>query len=103
MFSYTVVLTVIFLVNLILSATNATKLKESLQRYFFCEQGGYNPSNPCNRSDIEDLTYPSLEIMSNILQAMFPVVNMIYVVNIQELKNLWRGKVVIKSSLYLQS
>ena len=99
MFCYTMVFAVIFIVYFTLSARNASMLAKSLQKYFFCEQGGHNPRNPCSRSEIEDLTYPSLEIMSNIFQALFPVVTMIYVVNIQELKALRRGKgVVIKSS-----
>ena len=83
------VLAVTSITTFILNTTNAVQLLESIQRYFFCEQGGHNPSNPCSSSDIVRNSYPWITCLSNFLLAMLPVVNLVYAVRIQELQTLW--------------
>ena len=73
-----------------ISARNPSQFIESIQTYFFCEQGGHNASNPCSRSEIENRNHPSLEVLASLMVAIFPVVNLLYAVNIQELKELSR-------------
>ena len=75
-----------------MASKNAAKLFDDVQEYFCCELGGHNPGNPCSRSKIGNLSDLGLEILLYILLALFPVVNLIYAVNVQELKELWRGK-----------
>ena len=65
---------------------------DSVEKHFLCEQGGHNPSHPCNHSDIENQTYPSLIIFVFVVFAMLPAINMVYVVNIKELKEFWRKR-----------
>ena len=83
-------LILLYIILLTLLSPNNSQKKDIFERYFLCEQGGHNPSNPCSHSEIEDLHYPSLEILVNTFESLFPVVNLMYVVNIQELKEVWR-------------
>ena len=89
MFCYYVALAAIALTSFTLSTRNAPLFVKTVQRYFFCEHGGHNPSKPCIRSDFEKLAYPSVSTLSFICLALYPVVNLLYAVNIQELKDLW--------------
>ena len=73
-----------------MASRNAPELNDSIHEYFCCEQGGHNPDNPCSRSEIGDLSDFCLKIVLYILMALFPVVNLIYAVNVQELKELWK-------------
>ena len=73
-----------------INSKNPSMLIDNIQTYFFCEQGGHNASNPCSRSEIENQNHPSLEVISHLMVAIFPLVNLLYAVNIQELKELSR-------------
>ena len=66
-------------------------LKDKLQTFLICELGHHNSSNPCIFSDPDSLVYDLLQIMAYLLLHLLPVVNLLYVVNIQELKNLWKN------------
>ena len=82
------VLAVISLTVLTLFSRNSSQLVESIRKYFICEQGGQNLNNPCNRSDINRLSNPWVSTLSYITLSLFPVMNLLYTVNIQELKKL---------------
>ena len=97
-FCYYVILAVFFISRFTMASRNAPELSYSIHEYFCCEQGGNNPSNPCSRSEIGDLGDLWLEIVLFISLALFPVVNLLYAGNIQELKDMWR-KIVPKASL----
>ena len=85
------VLSVVDLTSYTNVARNGPVLRESVQRYFFCEQTGRDSSKPCNRSEFENMTNAAETTLSYILLiAIFPVVNLLYIVNIQELKELCR-------------
>ena len=102
-FSYYVVLAVVALTVLTMASRNSSQLVKSILRYFFCEQGGHNPSSPCSRSDIEHLGHPSIEALSYILLALLPVVNLLYAVNIAELKELWIERNACRKKSYQTS
>ena len=88
-FLYYLVAAVINLTTLTLFARNASVVANNLQRYFFCEQGGFNPSNPCSLPN--DIYHrPYISSLGHILLSLLPVVNLIYAVNIKELKEVWR-------------
>ena len=53
------------------------------RRYFFCERGGYDPSNECSLPYGEILISHLMQTLSFVLAAMFPVVSLIYAVSIQ--------------------
>ena len=98
-FCYYVVLTVIALTSFTLATRNTGVIVNSAKRYFLCEQNGHDPSEPCSRSELERLMNPTGITLSFILaMALFPVVNLVYIVNIQELKELWRKCLVKMSS-----
>ena len=88
-FSYYVVLAVVGLSVFTIGTTGSSRLVKGILRYFFCEQGGHNPSSPCSRSDVENMSLVSMQALSHILLAFLPVVNLLYAVNIAELKELW--------------
>ena len=99
-FCYYVMLSVVDLTTYTMIARNSPVLRESLQRYFFCEQSGRDSSKPCNRSEFENMTNASGITLSYILLlAVFPVVNLVYIVNIQELKEIWRKYFTLKKPL----
>ena len=84
------ILSVISLTSFTLFSRSSSQLIESVKRNFICEQEGRNRSNPCSRSDIEDLGNPSVKTLSFILLALLPVVNLLYAVSIQDLKEFWK-------------
>ncbi len=57
---------------------------EDLTNYFVCEARGN--TNGCSKSDISQLDIESLVIVSFILIGIYPMVNLIYVIQIAELK-----------------
>jgi len=85
-FSYCVVQSSIFLTEFTLSTRNSDNLISGIQIYFLCEQGGIDPDNPCSRDYLVNL-YPSISTLSYVLLALFPVVNLIYAINLKELKD----------------
>jgi len=93
--SFYVVLLTIALTAYTLSTRNMDNLISGIQTYFFCEQSGYNPDNPCNRDYLTNLN-PSISTLTYVLLALFPVINLIYAINIMELKN-FINKCLLKS------
>ena len=87
--SYYLVVAVINLTTLTLSGRNTSVVANNLQKYFFCEQGGFNPSNPCSLPN-DIYHHPYISSLGHILLSLLPIVNLIYAVNIKELKEVWR-------------
>ena len=88
-FSYYLVAAVINLTAFTLSIRNTSVVATNLKKYFFCEQGGFNPSNACNvPNDIYH--HPYISSLGYILVSLLPIVSLIYAVNIVELKEVWR-------------
>ena len=94
-FSYYLVAAVVNLTILTLFARNASVVANNLQKYFFCEQGGFNPSNPCSLPN-DIYNQPYISSLGHILLSLLPIVNLIYAVNIVELKEVWRKKFLRK-------
>ena len=84
-FSYYIVLSSVALTTFTLSTRNIDILIRGIQEYFFCEQGGFDPEDRCTR-DYLKYAYPSLSTISYALLGLFPVVNLIYAINLKELK-----------------
>ena len=59
---------------------------EGILQYFSCEEGGI--ANNCSRSDFEfeEHNNPVLVTLSYVLLGLFPITNLIYAVNIQDLR-----------------
>ena len=66
-----------------LSQRSLHLLRKELQIYFMCESQGHNPDNPCDRSQFERFTYPTVFILSLSFVLLAPVVNFLFLVNFQ--------------------
>ena len=89
--TYYVVLSVFSLTAFTINSINATNFISSLFRYFACEESGYNSEMPCDRSQFTQFGYPGITAVAGILFSLFPVVNLVYVVNITELRKKWNA------------
>ena len=90
-FCYYVVLCVVALTSYTVTTKNTPIMVKSAKKHFFCEQSGHDPNEPCSRSEFEKLTNASgITLSYTLLMAVFPAVNLVYVVNIRELKELWK-------------
>ena len=76
---------------LTIGARNAELFEARLENYFFCELSGHDPNNPCDRKSFSEISYPDLTVLAFALLGIFPVVNMVYAVNIKELKEKFRN------------
>lgn len=52
-----------------------------LEQYFVCELSGHDPSNPCDRNKFRQLSNPGVTTATFILLGLFPLFNLIYVLN----------------------
>lgn len=64
----------------------ADLFQSELTKYFMCEFNGHNPLNPCNRTAIEAIENDALSILVYTLAGILPVVNLIFVINIQDVR-----------------
>lgn len=87
-FVYYVLLTVISLVAFSLSIKHKDQFISKVGEYFHCESHGVNPNSHCDEFVDSYLKHRQVALvsMSHILLGLYPVVNLIYVVNIRELK-----------------
>ena len=69
-----------------IATRNSELFVEELLNYFACEGKGNDPNNPCDRNTFRQLSYPWLSAVSFVLLYVLPFVNLVYVLNIKELK-----------------
>ena len=78
---------VIGLIAFTVGARDATALEQDLTNYFICESRGIQSGVTCPRDFTSALIQvDALVDVSVVLLAIYPIVNLVYVVNIQELK-----------------
>ena len=97
---YYVLLVVISLTGFTVSLRSSGLYIGALLEYMQCEATGVDPENPCNRASFEEQTYPGLTTLAYVLLWIFPAVNLIFAVNISELKEkfkTWRGQAPTKN------
>ena len=97
-FCYYVVLSIVALTTFTVFTRDTPLLLNAVQRYFFCEQSGHNSSNPCDLGKFEKLTSTEGITLAFVLLMMFSMVNLIYIVSIEEIKNLSTSRFVKKKS-----
>lgn len=90
MFCYYVVLAAVSLTAFTLSIRELSTLFHHIVQYYICEQGGHDPDAPCSRAAFEALQKPGITTLSYILLGLFPVVNLVYALNVQELREMCR-------------
>ena len=92
---YYILLAMVALSGVSVPLRNAEPLTNAITEYWNCEAAGIVPENPCNRAPLEQQTNPALTTISYVLLWIFPAVNLIFAINISELKqkfNTWRGQ-----------
>lgn len=57
-----------------------------LAQYFTCEQSGHDPSNPCDRKPFEEAVSSTLVILSYAFSGTQPLVNLVFAVNVNDIK-----------------
>lgn len=82
---YCIVLSTVALTAFTLSTRDTPAFVRNIGLYFLCEQRGHDPENPCSRDYIKN-SDSVLTMLSYVLLSLFPVVNLIYAINIRELK-----------------
>ena len=102
-FCYYVLLTVVTLTSFTIATRNSELLAEHLLNYFACEGRGNDPNNPCDRNTFRQLTYPWLTAVSIVLIHMLPAINLVYALNIKELKEKFNITKAIKFSRTAQT
>jgi len=67
---------------------NGTLFAAAIAEYWRCESAGLNSENSCDglRDSLRQLTNPGLTSASYILLGIFPAVNLIFAVNVKEIK-----------------
>ena len=75
---------------------NSEPFTEALSNYFVCEGRGYDPNNPCDRNIFRQYSNPELTTISFVLIDIFPVINLVYALNIREMKDKFRSSVMMK-------
>ena len=68
--------------------TNRKGISADLTEYFVCESVGVEPGKVCEKTFVR----PPLEIAVNVgfvLLGLYPIVNLVYVVNIRAMKERW--------------
>ena len=85
-FCYYVLLTAVAFTSLTLRLRSSELFAEQLSNYFVCEERGNDPNNPCDRNTFRQLTFPWWSVVSFALIFLLPAVNLVYALNIKELK-----------------
>ena len=87
-FCYYVLLVVIALIAFSATTRNGVQFAAALADYWRCELTGVDPENPCDelRASLERLSFPILTSCAYILLGISPAVNLVFAVNISELK-----------------
>lgn len=83
-FCYYVVLGVIALTTFTLATRNEERLLDEIRDHFLCEAPGTGAD--CPTTEFKALSFPWLNAISYILLGLFPAINLIFAVNIKELK-----------------
>ena len=87
-FCYYVLLATIALTAFTVTTRNVGQFAAAVADYWRCELTGVDSETPCNGliASFRDLTNPVLTSFSYILLGIFPAVNLVFAVNISELK-----------------
>ena len=85
---YYILLGVVAFSAFTVTTRNGTLFATAIAAYWRCESAGLNSENSCDglRDSLRQLTNPGLASASYILLGIFPAVNLIFAVNVKEIK-----------------
>lgn len=78
-----------------LGTRNISSFRTAVFINFICESFGYNPDAPCDRSLIDSLKYPGVNLVAYLMLELFPVINFTYVIKFRVLKK-WFCRYVLR-------
>ena len=84
---YYVIITLVSLTGLTIASREGPAFAKEVVRYFTCELRGYNPSHPCDRSQLDKRHHPGLVSISFIFVGLYPLVNFFFTTNLTEVKD----------------
>lgn len=90
-FAYYFALEVVGFIVFSIAQRNAAPLQKELLNYFTCEASGHDPANPCDRRGFESYTSAVPSMLSYMLLLLAPMVNFLFVIDFQVLRNRLRG------------
>ena len=67
-----------------LVATKIDSTTTELQKYFICE--GKGSGSPCDKSQVQQILTPWLDLTTYALSGLFPVVNLIFIISWKDVK-----------------
>ena len=87
-FCYNIMVVAIALIAFSVTTRNGVQFAAAVTNYWRCELTGVDPENPCDelKASLEGLLFPVLTSFAYILAGISPAVNLVFVVNISELK-----------------
>ncbi len=91
-FCYFTILCSLALTTLTLRTRFGTDYSQSLVEYFRCELSGYNPKEPCTKSEIRRYSFPYIGAISFLVIGIYPVMTLIFALNIQNIRNICSKK-----------
>ncbi len=91
-FVYYVLLAVFAVLGFSLANRDAERFITEVIRYFQCERKGVDPDNPCDTSGYENIPNIYIALLSYVLIGMYPLINFLYVIDVQELKQHLRDR-----------
>lgn len=79
---------VIALIAFSATVRSGVQFADTLEDYWRCELTGVDPENPCDEllASLEGFSFPVLTSFAYILLGILPAVNLVFAVNISELK-----------------
>lgn len=89
---YYMLVTALTQVTYVLTLKDFPTFVMNIFSYFICEKKGYDPDCPCSRSEFERFNYPTLTAFAYVTLALFPMCLLVFIVNIQELKNFFKSR-----------
>lgn len=100
---YYVIAAAFSLVSITLGRRNSGPFAAALLSYFICEQHGHDPNDPCDTNSFRELTNLGVSLVTNILLNLFPMVALVYALNVKEMKEkcifvLWSSTISVIAS-----
>ena len=83
---YYAILNVFALMAFTLAIRNANQFRHAVKWNFLCESRGHYPDSPCDRSQVDGLKYPEVNIVAYFMLVSIPSVNFIYILNYRKMK-----------------
>ena len=84
---YYALFTVVSLSYFAVASAKQDELIHAIRQYFVCEGAGSQME--CNRSEIEQFTYPGVIVETFVLFGFLPCVNLVYVINWRAIKKFY--------------